>query len=87
MKELWTTGDIAARLGIGTSLVSNWGSPGRRSIPEPYATTRAGVRLWTAEQAAQIVTEYQSWREQRQQRESAEARALRMIGVLNKCAV
>jgi len=82
MMDLWTPGDIAARLGISASLVSNWGHPGTRRIPEPYAITQRGNRLWTTEQADQIVTEYQEWREQKQQRKADEERARRMLGLL-----
>lgn len=81
-EQLWTTGDIAARLGIGKSGVSNWGYPGRRQVPEPFAVTQAGVRLWTAEQAEEIIAGYTVWRTardaQREDRQRAE-RALQLL--------
>ncbi|QGJ92818.1 helix-turn-helix DNA binding domain protein [Arthrobacter phage Pureglobe5] len=61
MIVLWTTTDIAAQLGISKSLVANWGNGKARDLPEPYAVTNSGTRLFTREQAEEVIAEYRAW--------------------------
>lgn len=57
--ELWTLGDMGRALGINPGYCANWGMPGHRRIPEPFAVTKAqGLRLFTPEQAKEIMDTY-----------------------------
>lgn len=75
--ELWTNADIANELGIATNAVYNWSYYPQRSItmPEPFAVTRKGAALWTGEQAARVISEYQALQERREQRRADQERA------------
>ncbi|QPK40193.1 hypothetical protein SEA_JINKIES_62 [Arthrobacter phage Jinkies] len=84
IEELWTAGDIAARLGISASLVSNWGYPGRRQVPEPFGVTRRGVRMWNTAQADRICAEYTEWRQARDAAREDRERADRALQLLTR---
>lgn len=81
-EQLWTTSDIAARLGISKSLVSNWGNPHRRQVPEPFGITKSGVRVWTTAQADRICAEYTEWSQARDAQRADRERADRMLRLL-----
>jgi transposase len=52
--ELYTTGDIAAVLGVSRPTVSNWVARGYDGLPEPALRTVGGMGLWTGEQVEEI---------------------------------
>jgi hypothetical protein len=73
---LWTTGDMAREVGINPTSAAMWGRPGRRAIPEPYAVHGPQkVRLWTEEQARQIMADYREAARRRADRAADIARA------------
>jgi len=72
---LWTTGDIAAQLGISRSLTANWGNGKARDLPEPFAVTGSGLRLFTEQQARQVMAEYRAAKAARADRQADLERA------------
>lgn len=76
---LWTTGDIGEALGISKSMTANWGARGSRQVMAPYAKTVKGMRLWTPEQAAQIMAEYREAADRRAARKADLERAERAL--------
>jgi DNA-binding transcriptional MerR regulator len=48
--KLFTTTDVAAKIGVTRQTLYNWAEMGLIDAPEPLAP---GVRLWTAEQLAE----------------------------------
>lgn len=80
--QLVTTGDIARRLGIKSTAVSNWGTRRYQPVPEPHAVTTGGIRLWTVEQADAMVTEYQRKQQVKKQKKEDRERAARALAAL-----
>lgn len=59
--KYYTTGDIAALLGVSRSTVSNWlarGYVSQGKLPTPVITTIGGMHVWDETQAAQIREDY-----------------------------
>ncbi|KUL22461.1 hypothetical protein ADL15_48285 [Actinoplanes awajinensis subsp. mycoplanecinus] len=61
-RKLWTTGDIADRLGVARQRVNQIVNDRREDFPEPFDTLPGGVQVW-------LIDEVQAWvREHRPER-------------------
>lgn len=78
-QQLWTSHDIAKVLEIGGTVVTNWHYYGRDYMPQPFAVTQSGTKLWSAEQAKQIIASYYQRQAEKQERRAVKERAKRMI--------
>jgi hypothetical protein len=84
--ELWTTGDMGRALGLTPGYAANWGMPGHRRIPAPHAKTPAGLKLYTAEQAREIMAGYVADRDARAARRADRERAARAVARLTEAS-
>lgn len=48
-RKLWTTGDIAKRLGVTRQYALTITNDRRRHFPEPFDTLPGGVQVWLIE--------------------------------------
>lgn len=48
-RKLWTTGDIAKRLGVTRQYALNITNDRRKHFPEPFDTLPGGVQVWLIE--------------------------------------
>lgn len=74
MMQLWTAADIAKELGVAASVVANWAYYERDYMPPPAAATQGGTKLWSPEQAKQIIAGYYNRKAQRDARAADKAR-------------
>lgn len=75
MMQLWTAADIAKELGVAASVVANWAYYGRDYMPTPAAVTQGGTKLWSPEQAKQIIGGYYNRKAERNARADDKLRA------------
>lgn len=76
---LWTVGDIADELGIGSGSVGNWANRGK--CPEPEFTTAGGTRLWNRDQAEVIIEMIAASLEARFKRKQRREEAARQLEI------
>ena len=75
MMQLWTAADIAKELGVAASVVANWAYYRRDYMPPPAAATQGGTKLWSPEQAKQIIGSYYNRKAERDARADDKLRA------------
>ncbi|GGN86440.1 hypothetical protein GCM10010112_68040 [Actinoplanes lobatus] len=61
-RKLWTTGDIARRLGVTRQYALQVTNDRRRNFPEPFDVLPGGVQVWLIEDVEQWISQHPNLR-------------------------
>jgi len=57
-RKLWTTGDVARRLGVTRQYANKIVNDRRKNFPEEFDTLPGGVQVWLISDVEQWITEH-----------------------------